>query len=75
MSIKEMADAIRTFPGVTRKNKIHEVVDLLPTDGFPQVYAAEGDTALEALPLRGEGEKKLLGLNGAPEVCWGLTFQ
>ena len=39
------------------------------------VYAAEGDTALEALPLRGEGEKKLLGLNGAPEVCWGLTFQ
>ena len=45
MSIKEMADAIRTFPGVTRKNKIHEVVDLLPTDGFPQVYAAEGEDA------------------------------
>ncbi|MBR6871675.1 MAG: methanogenesis marker 2 protein, partial [Candidatus Methanomethylophilaceae archaeon] len=45
MSIKEMADAIRTFPGVTRKNKIHEVVDLLPTDGFSQVYAAEGEDA------------------------------
>ncbi len=39
------------------------------------VYAAEGGTAREALPLRGEGEKPLLGLNGAPDVYWGLTFQ
>ncbi len=45
MSVREMADAIRTFPGVTRKNKIHEIVDLSPTSGFPQVYAAEGEDA------------------------------
>ena len=40
-----MAEAIRSFPGVTRKNKIHEVVDLFPTSGFPQVHAAEGEDA------------------------------
>jgi putative methanogenesis marker protein 2 len=45
MSVYEMAEAIRSFPGVTRKNKIHEVVDLLPTSGFPQVHAAEGEDA------------------------------
>ncbi len=45
MTAKEMAEAIRSFPGVTRKRKIHEIVDLLPTAGFPQVYAAEGEDA------------------------------
>ncbi|MBR6037899.1 MAG: methanogenesis marker 2 protein [Candidatus Methanomethylophilaceae archaeon] len=45
MPVVEMAEAIRSFPGVTRKNKIHEVVDLFPTSGFPQVHAAEGEDA------------------------------
>ncbi len=43
--IHELADAIRTYPGVTRKNAIHEVVDLLPTDGFPHVVASTGEDA------------------------------
>ena len=45
MSLQSIADAIRNFPGVTRKNAIHEVVDLLPTKGFPHVAAAEGEDA------------------------------
>ena len=45
MSVQSIADAIREFPGVTRKNAIHEVVDLLPTAGFPHVAAAEGEDA------------------------------
>lgn len=44
-SIQELADAIRNFPGVTRKNTIHEIVDLFPTKGFPHVIAAEGEDA------------------------------
>lgn len=45
MHIQDIIDAIRTFPGVTRKHKIHEVVDFLPTDRFPRVGAAEGEDA------------------------------
>lgn len=45
MSIVEIADAIRSYPGVTRKHAIHKIVDLLPTAGFPQVVAAEGEDA------------------------------
>ena len=45
MSLQSIADAIRNFPGVTRKNAIHEVGDLLPTKGFPHVAAAEGEDA------------------------------
>ena len=44
-AIREVAEAIRAFPGVTRKHAIHRIVDLLPTDGFPQVAAAEGEDA------------------------------
>jgi hypothetical protein len=44
-SLQELADAIRGFPGVTRKNDIHRVVDMFPTDGFPAVFAAEGEDA------------------------------
>lgn len=43
--LKELAETIRNFPGVTRKNAIHEVVDLFPTYGFPKVIAAEGEDA------------------------------
>ena len=45
MDLQAVIEAIRTFPGVTRKAKIHEVVDLLPTDRFPKVVAAEGEDA------------------------------
>lgn len=45
MFLDELVDAIRKFPGVTRKNPIHEIVDLLPLDNFPQVFAAEGEDA------------------------------
>ncbi len=44
-SVHEIADAIRNYPGVTRKNAIHRIVDLMPTAGFPQVAAAEGEDA------------------------------
>ncbi len=43
--LRELAEAIRGFPGVTRKNAIHEVVDVFPTYSFPQVVAAEGEDA------------------------------
>ena len=43
--IKRMIETIRGYPGVTRKNAIHEVVDMFPTYGFPQVVAAEGEDA------------------------------
>ena len=43
--IRTLAKAIRTYPGVTRKNDIHRVVDMFPTQGFSQVFAAEGEDA------------------------------
>ncbi len=45
MFLDELVQAIRTFPGVTRKNPIHEIVGLLPLDEFPQVFAAAGEDA------------------------------
>lgn len=45
MELQSIVDAIRNFPGVTRKSKIHEVTDFLPTDRFPKVAAAEGEDA------------------------------
>ena len=45
MSIESIAEAIRSYPGVTRKHAIHKIVDLLPTAAFPQVVAAEGEDA------------------------------
>lgn len=40
-----LVDAIRNYPGVTRKNPIREIVGCLPLDGFPQVAASEGEDA------------------------------
>ena len=45
MELKKVVEAIRTFPGVTRKNRIHEVVKLLPTSSFVNVAASEGEDA------------------------------
>lgn len=43
--LDELVDAIRNYPGVTRKNSIREVVGGLPLGGFPQVVASEGEDA------------------------------
>lgn len=45
MDLLPIVDAIRTFPGVTRKNAIHEIVRLLPTGSFVNVAASEGEDA------------------------------
>lgn len=45
MTLNAMVEAIRTFPGVTRKKAIHEIVDCLPTSNFPQVAASKGEDA------------------------------
>jgi len=41
----EVAEAIRTYPGVSRKSAISGVTSKLPTDGFAHVIAAEGEDA------------------------------
>ena len=43
--LDELVDAIRNYPGVTRKNSIREIVGGLPLGGFPQVVASEGEDA------------------------------
>jgi putative methanogenesis marker protein 2 len=45
MSLDSIVEAIRTFPGVTRKRAIHEIVDFFPTNSFPHVAAARGEDA------------------------------
>ena len=45
MRLKEIVDAIRSFPGITRKNKIHDVVKFLPTSAFSNIAASEGEDA------------------------------
>ena len=43
--LQKLVDTIRSFPGITRKNAIHKVVDMVPTAGFKHVIAAEGEDA------------------------------
>ena len=45
MTLDAIVDAIRTFPGVTRKRTIQNVVKSLPTAAFPNVAASEGEDA------------------------------
>ncbi len=45
MELSQIVDSIRDFPGITRKNTIHEIVRLLPTDSFANVAASEGEDA------------------------------
>jgi len=45
MSLEAIVEAIRTFPGVTRKKAVHEVVGSLSTKEFPHVGASEGEDA------------------------------
>lgn len=41
----EVAEAIRSYPGVARKSSISGVTSKFPTDGFAHVIAAEGEDA------------------------------
>jgi putative methanogenesis marker protein 2 len=43
--LDDIVSAIRTFPGVTRKNTIREIVRFLPTSSFTNVIASEGEDA------------------------------
>lgn len=45
MDLDGAVKAIRTFPGVTRKRTIREIVRFLPTDSFRSVAASEGEDA------------------------------
>lgn len=56
MALKAVIDAIRNYPGVTRKSAIREVVDLLPSDSFPHVVASNGEDAA----VIDDGEKYIL---------------
>jgi len=45
MDLDALVSAIREFPGVTRKNTVHEIVRFLPTSSFTNVVASEGEDA------------------------------
>lgn len=45
MSLEAIIEAIRTFPGVTRKKAVHEIVGSLPTKRFQHIAASEGEDA------------------------------
>ncbi len=45
MSVHELAEAIRSFPGVTRKNHICSIAGSFPTGSYPHVFAAAGEDA------------------------------
>jgi putative methanogenesis marker protein 2 len=45
MTLDAIIEAIRTFPGVTRKRAIHNIVGAISPKGFPQVAASEGEDA------------------------------
>jgi putative methanogenesis marker protein 2 len=45
MDLDAIVSAIRGFSGITRKNKVHEIVHFLPTSSFNNVIASEGEDA------------------------------
>ncbi|MCL2032523.1 MAG: methanogenesis marker 2 protein [Methanomassiliicoccaceae archaeon] len=45
MTLEAIIEAIRTFPGVTRKRPVREIVGSLSTRDFPWVAASEGEDA------------------------------
>lgn len=45
MTLSDIVEAIRTYPGITRKHTIHEIVRFLPTTAFANVAASEGEDA------------------------------
>ena len=44
-SMRELVEAIRSSPGVSRKNAIEEIVDSFPTEEFGTIAAARGEDA------------------------------
>lgn len=45
MSVQAVIEAIRNFPGVTRKRPIKTIVNNFPVSSFPHVAASEGEDA------------------------------
>ena len=45
MDLDAVVSAIKGFPGVTRKNTVHEIVHSLPTGSFAHIVASEGEDA------------------------------
>ncbi|MCL2295536.1 MAG: AIR synthase related protein [Methanomassiliicoccaceae archaeon] len=45
MTLEAIIEAIRTFPGVTRKRAVHGIVGSLPTKEFSRIAASEGEDA------------------------------
>ena len=45
MTLDAIVEAIRTFPGVTRKKAINDVVEYFPTSSFGHIAASEGEDA------------------------------
>jgi len=45
MELDVVIESIKAFPGITRKNAIHEIVNQLPVDSFKQVFASKGEDA------------------------------
>ncbi|MCL2510183.1 MAG: methanogenesis marker 2 protein [Methanomassiliicoccaceae archaeon] len=45
MTLEAIVEAIRTFPGVTRKKAVHEIVGSFSTKEFSRVAASEGEDA------------------------------
>lgn len=65
MNAEEIVKAIRSFPGITRKACIEEVVNSFPTRDFGQVVAAEGEDA--AIIDNGSEEYTLFSTDGMME--------
>ena len=45
MTLEAIVNAIRTFPGVTRKKAIHDIVSSISSKKFPLIGASEGEDA------------------------------
>jgi len=45
MDLDVIVSTIRGFPGITRKNTVHEIVNFLSTDLSPDIVASEGEDA------------------------------
>lgn len=45
MTLNAIVEAIRNYPGVTRKRHISSIVKSLPVSSFPDVFASEGEDA------------------------------
>lgn len=65
MSLDAVVEAIKTFPGVTRKNPIHTIVESFPINGFPHVAAAAGE---DAAAIESGDEYILLATDGIMEA-------